>query len=267
MTKAGVKHLSLSGRAVNWVILPLAALLFHVLLFSLFTPMKLQDETRTKHSRFTLMLRADPVQQESDPYELRYWMYYLDPEKMIKTDPEYGFSLIRERKRIHLPSPFHCPHRLYDQVRHFSAYPEKALLPERGLQGLTSYDTEGLIPRNRQTRNPEIAPVRYPLWVDHTGKKFSGFFLEDASSRKIFKRSVSGALRSTLLQLDLESGRIPVVTIRRSCGVPELDQLAKRQLSARKENYDFSATKERKRSFYNVLWKPESVSSSGEIKK
>ena len=133
MDKAGTKHLSFSGRITGWVILPLAALLFHVLLFSLFTPTKPQDETRAKHSRFTLMLRADPVQQKSDPYQLRYWMYYLDPEKMIKTDPDHGFSLIRERKRIKLPSPFHCPHGLYDPAGFSSIYPEKASLSERGL--------------------------------------------------------------------------------------------------------------------------------------
>lgn len=267
MDKAGTKHLSFSGRITGWVILPLAALLFHVLLFSLFTPTKPQDETRAKHSRFTLMLRADPVQQKSDPYQLRYWMYYLDPEKMIKTDPDHGFSLIRERKRIKLPSPFHCPHGLYDPAGFSSIYPEKASLSERGLHTLTSYSIEPQISRNRVSRNKEVVPVRYPLWVDHTGKKFSGFFLDDPSSRKLFKRSAAGVSHSTLLQLDLENGRIPVITIRRSCGVPELDQLSKRQLSARKENYDFSAAKERKRFFYTVFWKPERVPSSEGSKK
>jgi hypothetical protein len=257
MSRAGTKLFP--HKIVDWVVLPLAALLFHVLLFSLFTPTKSQNETLAKRSRFTLMLQADPVLQESDPYRLRYWMYYLDPEKMIKPDPECGFSLIRKRKRVRLSSPFHCPHGLYDQVCHISAYPEKILPSERGLDSLASYSSAWQNPRSKPVPGKAGIPIHYPLWVDHTGKKFSGFFLKDAASRKLFNRCAEKASGSTLLQLDTENGRIPVITVRRSCGIQELDFLAKRQLSAKREIYELSSGTGKKRSFYNVFWNQKSL--------
>ena len=48
MDKAGTKHLSFSGRITGWVILPLAALLFHVLLFSLLFHLTIFALTRVR---------------------------------------------------------------------------------------------------------------------------------------------------------------------------------------------------------------------------
>ena len=266
MSRSGTKHFA--RHAADWILLILAALLFHVLLFVLFVPVMPQKKTHEKHSRFTLILKSDPVHQKSDPYKLHYWMYYMDPESLVKADPEKGFSRILNRQRVSLPSPHHCPHGLYGKADSLSDEAGSVPYGERDLGELTTWVTDPLTSLRKEAE-PSVkekeAAMRYPVWTDHTGKKFSGFFLEDFNAWKLFKLYAGRAQRSTQLLLETEKGKLPGVVIRRSCGVPELDQLAKRQLSARKENYDFSTGKEKKRFYYDVLWKQPPL--SGEMKK
>lgn len=256
---AGKVHLL---SVTDWIILPLAALLFHVLLFTLFVPTEPENETRAARSRFTLMLQEDPLQQKgsSDPYKLRYSLRYMNPEDLVKADSVNGFSRILDRKRVKLPSPFHCPHSLYEQKSFYQAHPEQRLPEERFLD-----DFPFSFPGEHNHRKSPVLPekrkvLNYPVWIDHSHKIFTGFFLNDAAERRIFERCRERAHSATILCLDTEKGRIPSVMIRRSCGVPELDLLALRQLSARKENYDPVVSGEgRKRSFYRVIWNPRTA--------
>lgn len=251
-TAPAAKKRSLS--ATDWILLSFAALLFHLLLFTLFVPTEPEKETRTARSRFTLMLQNDPLllQKEADPYKLRYSLLYMNPEDLVKADSVNGFSRILQRQRISLPTPGSCPHKMYDQKSFFPAQKDPILPEERFLDSfsVSSSHLQKIRPR---TGGAQKAPLlRYPVWIDHTGKVTAGLFLEDSQSRRIFERYKDRARSVAFLRLDTEKGKIPSVMIRRSCGVPELDQLALRQLSARKENY--SAGEGKKSIFYQVIW-------------
>lgn len=254
MKNASARRSSSGLTVFDWIWLPAGAVLFHVLLFVLFTPAEHDNKVRSSSSPFTIILPDKTSQTNKDPYQLDYYLRYMDPESMIKPDPVNGFSSVLNRERLKLPSPFHCRHTLFDEKAFFSEEKEHLLPGERTLDQMTEYCGKGVAARKQPVRK-QIPEVSYPVWSDQAGRVFMGFFLPDAPAQSLFRQYAHKTTGPTMLRIDAEKGKFPFIRILRSCGVAALDQLALRQLSSRKEHYTLPEGVKKKYFFYRVSWK------------
>lgn len=235
----------------EWLLIFLAAVGLHVLLPVLFCPLPRNVAERNADSRYTLLLDENELKsRQGDPYELQYWLRYSDPERLLKPDMTSGFSQVCVRKPDPAPDPsvFH-----HDLSAVDSAYriPEQSMPSVRQLKDFSAGETPPLSIRSAQ-KTIELPEPEYPVWTDETGKVFTGFFHADSASRQYIPQFRRASGSTVLLLRPGRGGLPPAVEILRSCGVVELDLLAKRQLMFRRENYsDRSVSGEK---YFTVIW-------------
>ena len=217
----------------DWLVVFLAALVIHFLLFSIFVPMPSSFAESSGDRPFTVFLEEQKMDlRRKDPYRLQYWLRYSDPERLLKPDPETGFSMFQGRNELTIPEPRQLPSHLYDSV---AVYREPVLpLPaERTVADFCSGADMPVfppLPERRLSKN-----VQYPLWTDEAGRISEGLFLADDKSFRVLKQQHASA--PSILKLTLRKERVPDVLLLRSCGNPKLDSLAVRQLKIRKDNF------------------------------
>ena len=217
----------------EWLLVFFLALALHILLFSIFQPMPHAVSESSGDKPYTLLLEEQKLDlQRKDPHGLQYWLRFSDPERLLKPDPETGFSMFQGRNDFSIPDPARFPFRLYDSV---SLYREP-LSPLPSERSVTVFSSGVDIPVVPPAPNRRIFPnVQYPLWTDENGRISEGLFLSDDRSLRVLKQQKASA--PSVLRLTLQNDRIPAVLLLRSCGNPKLDSLAIRQLKIRKANF------------------------------
>ena len=247
----------------EWLLVFLVALALHALLLSLFAPMPDSFSESSRDPRYTLILEEQKLDlQRKDPHGLQYWLRYSDPERILKPDPETGFSMFQGRNELTIPDPARVPFHLYEIS---AAYREPVLkLPsERSISDFSAVPAVPVIPPHPDRRL--FPDVQYPLWTDETGQLSQGLFLADEQSLRILKKQ--HAAEPELLRLTLRNGRIPEVLLLRSCGNPALDRLAVRQLMVRKANFRLLPSSEPCIKYFTVCWqKPDLKSIRKEVR-
>ncbi len=251
---SAVKHCMSSK---EWLLVFLVALALHAVLLSLFAPMPDSFSESSSDPRYTLILEEQKLDlQRQDPHGLQYWLRYSDPERILKPDPETGFSLFQGRNELTIPDPARVSFHLYETS---SAYREPGLkLPsERTISDFSSIPAVPVIPPLPDRR---LFPnVQYPLWTDETGRLSQGLFLADDPSLRLLKKQ--HAAQPAILRLTLQNDRIPEVLLLRSCGNPALDSLAVRQLMMRKANFQPLPSSEPRVKYFTVFWQKPDLKS------
>lgn len=249
-----VKH-CMSAR--EWLIIFLVSLALHAVLFFLFVPMPDSFADSSRDPRYTLFLEEQKLDlHRKDPHGLQYWLRYSDPERILKPDPETGFSMFLGHNELTIPDPSRVSFRLYEAS---AAYREPVLKPsaERSIADFLSVPNVPVIsplPDRRLFPN-----VQYPLWTDESGRFFQGLFLADDKSLRILKQQHAAA--PAILRLTLQNDRIPKVLLLRSCGNPVLDNLAVRQLILRKANFLPLPSSEPRVEYFTVYWQMPDLKS------
>lgn len=243
-----------SKHADSWwtlALILLVALSLHVILFSLFVPIPRNIRERAQESRFTVLCSPDDVNAR-DPYQLRYWLRFTDPESFLKPDPVSGFSLIRNMRTLSPPNPEDFQHDLFAL---FSVSGSRTI-PVPAARSLKDFDNGFSMPVVRRPlplKIPTEEPA-YPVWTDEKGQTSIGLFLPDDDSTKILSRQKSE--NPTILQAIRQKGLPPEVRVLKSSGNRMLDLLARRQLAAFLGNN--SSSDEEK--YYTVSWEAPSIS-------
>lgn len=251
---SAVKHCM---SAKEWLLVFLTALALHALLLSLFTPMPDSFAESSSDPRYTLILEEQKLDlQRQDPHGLLYWLRYSDPERILKPDPETGFSMFQGRNELTIPDPARVPFHLYETS---AAYREPVLkLPRE--RSLSDFSSGPEVPVMSPLPDRRLFPdVQYPLWSDETGRLSQGLFLADDPSLRILKKQQ--AAQPSVLRLTLQNDRIPEVLLLRSCGNPTLDSLAVRQLMIRKANFQPLPSAEPCVKFFTVYWQKPDLKS------
>ena len=236
--------------AREWLLVLLAAVFAHVLFFFLFRPLPDQIAESDPHRRYTRLLNESDLGKVSRQADLRYWLRYTEPERLLKPDFENGFSLVCGRNEVSIPDPDQFSHRLYETLAGNNRVPEKVF----SVRSPADFPVDAeLTPVPFRVTSPEAAPLpeRYPVWTDECGSIKYGLFRPDAAFARLVKSS--RADRPSVLCLTLQPKRFPQVKVLRSCGDPRLDMLAVRQLKAQytdPEGHQKAAVK-----YFTVFWK------------
>lgn len=241
----------------EWLLVFLAAVVLHALLFSLFAPMPDSFAESSIDPRYTLILEEQKLDLDrQDPHGLQYWLRYSDPERILKPDPETGFSMFQGRNQLTIPDPARVPFHLYETS---AAYREPVLKlpPERSLADFSSGPRFPVMPPLPDRRL--FPAVQYPLWSDESGLLSQGLFLADEQSLQILKKQQAAV--PAVLRLTLQNDRIPEVLLLRSCGNPVLDSLAVRQLMIRKANFQPLPSSGPCVKYFTVCWQKPDLKS------
>lgn len=243
--------------AKEWLLVFLLALVIHILLFSIFVPMPSSFAESSGDRPFTFFMDEQKMDlRRHDPYGLQYWLRYSDPERLLKPDPETGFSMFQGRNELTIPEPDKIPLHLYESVS-FYREPVRPLPAERTISDFCSGTDMPVIPPLPDRINSSDA--QYPLWTDETGSISEGLFQADDKSLQILKQQHASA--PSILRLTLRKDRIPAVLLLRSCGNPKLDSLAVRQLKLRKANFQQLNSSEPCVKYYTVYWQMPDLKS------
>lgn len=232
-----------------WLVIFLAALALHLLLFSLFRPLRENVAESSSNDRYVLFFTEKELAgKRSDPHRIRYWLRYMDPERILKSDPVSGFSMFSGKAEVSAPDPVQFHHAMFKPSPLFHFQPEQ-FTSERTV---SDFAGGAGIPVMTRPRVPETrtAAVRYPVWTDESGKTVTGLFHRDRSSLQLLEKQRPA--KPTLLRLTLRQGSFPDVEVLRSCGNLKLDMLAVRQLKVRQENFEPGASPLVK--YYTVSW-------------
>ena len=243
---SGVKHCM---KTSEWLMVLLAAILLHIILFSLFKPLPHTISESSMDNRFTLFLEEQKLRlHRQDPYGLYYWLRFTDPEQLLKPNYVAGFSMFVGRNDFSIPSPNAIPQDLFEASARYRI-PDAAAPSKRDLSVFTAGPNTPIVshavgnsPANRTT-------IQYPLWIDEQDRSSSGLFLADEKSRRILNRQHSS--KPTILRLTFGKDLIPRVELIQSCGNRELDMLAERQLKMRKENFSSDSLQTK---YFKVIW-------------
>ena len=214
----------------EWFFILLLAVLLHILFFCLFRPLPNEFAETNHHLRHTRFLDEKNQRVFARLNDLRYWLRYTEPERLLKPDFETGFSLICGQNEISIPDPDRFRHRLYESLAGNTGVPEK-VFPVRSAADFQ--DDAELTPVPFRSTPPAAAtvlPERYPVWTDEQGRIKYGLFRRDGAFARLTKSSPAD--RPSVLCLTLQPNRFPQVKVLRSCGDPKLDMLAVRQLKA-----------------------------------
>ena len=233
MRSSGNSALKHRMTAKEWLLVFLLALTIHILLFSIFVPLPSSFAESSGDRPFTIFLEEQKMDlRRQDPYGLKYWLRYSDPERLLKPDPETGFSMFQGRNELSIPESDRIPFHLYEAVSIYRE-PVLPLSAERTIADFCSgadMPVFPLLPDRNFSQN-----VQYPLWTDETGSISEGLFQADDKSLRLLKQQHASA--PSVLRLTLQKDRVPSVLLLRSCGNPKLDSLAVRQLKIRKANF------------------------------
>ena len=234
----------------TWVVIFITALALHAILFSLFRPLQDGVAESSRNDRYTVFIEEnDLTAVRSDPHKLRYWLRYMDPERVLKSDPDSGFSMFGGKMKVSMPDPAGFPHSLF----RFSPEAESQPFPPIRERTLSDHvrGVEAPVMFSASVPKPQAeTAARYPIWTDDSGTVFSGLFYPDKDSLRILETEHSA--KPTLLRLQVPRDGIPFVKILRSSGNVRLDMLAVRQLKIRKEN--FTAGTEPTVKYFMVSW-------------
>ncbi len=242
-----------SKHADSWwtlALILLVAIALHVILFSLFTPIPKSVRERARGSRFTILCSPADV-KNNDPYELRYWLRFTDPESFLKPDPVSGFSLIRNLRTLSPPNPEDFQHDLF-VLFSMSGTQQNAVPLSRSLKDFDHGFAIPLVRHSVPSKIPAAEPA-YPVWTDEKGQVTLGLFLSDDDALKVLSRQKSE--NPTLLQVTQRKDLPPEVRVLKSSGNRTLDLLADRQLAAFFGNNPTSETEK----FFTVTWEAPAI--------
>lgn len=232
-----------------WLVIFLAALALHLLLFSLFRPLRANVAESRNNDRYVLFLTEEELAgKRSDPHRIRYWLHYMDPERVLKSDPVSGFSMFSGKSEVSAPDPQRFYHAAF-QPSPMSHFRPESFTPERNISDYA--EGVGIPVMDRPSVQKTLsAAVRFPVWTDEAGNTVSGLFHRDKSSLQLLEKYRSA--KPTLLRLTLRQAGFPDVEVLRSCGNLKLDMLAVRQLKIRQENFEPGASLQVK--YFTVSW-------------
>ena len=237
--------------ARDWLFVLFLAVLLHVLFFCLFRPLPNRIAESNHRRRYIRFLDEKKPRVFSRLDDLRYWLRYTEPERLLKPDFQTGFSLICGRNEISIPDPDRFSPRLYETLAGNSGVPEK-VFPVR--LPADFQDDAMTMPVPFSGTPPETVarlPEQYPVWTDERGSVKYGLFRPDAAFARL--AASARADRPSVLYLMLQPNRFPQVKVLRSCGDPKLDMLAVRQLKA---GYtDPEGCRKETVKYFTVFWK------------
>ena len=251
MKLSGASNVKHGMKAGEWLMVLLAAILLHVIFFSLFKPLPRMVSESSRNNRCTLFLEERKLDlRRRDPYSLYYWLRFTDPEQLLKPDYTAGFSMFIGRNDFSVPAPDAIPQELFEASARYRI-PAAVPPPERNPAFFTAGTDTPVFPHAAAGNSQAVrtAPVQYPVWIDEEDRRSSGLFLADEKSRRILSRQHSP--NPTILRLTFGKDLIPMVELVRSCGNRELDMLAQRQLKVRKENFSSASPKT---VYFTVVW-------------
>jgi len=250
MKTSGASNVKHCMKAGEWLMVLLAAILLHIILFSLFKPLPRMVSESSRDNRCTLFLEEQKLDlRRKDPYALYYWLRFTDPEQLLKPNYTAGFSMFIGRNDFSIPSSNAIPQDLFEASARYRI-PDTVPPSERDPSVFTPGPNTPIISHGTVNSPADrTAPIQYPLWIDEEDRSSSGLFLADEKSLRILSRQQSS--KPTILRLTFGKDQIPRVELIRSCGNRELDMLAERQLKVRKGNFS-SASPQTK--YFTVVW-------------
>lgn len=237
-------------KARDWLLVLLVSVLIHVLFFSLFRPLPRTVSKSFMKNRSTLFLEEKELDRKrDDPFRLRYWLRFTDPEQLLKPNYNNGFSMFLNRGDCSIPPPGAIAQNLFETSSGYRI-PAAEMPPERSPAVFAAGSEIPVFP-HAGTPLPASRPenVRYPLWIDDAGRSWSGLFLSDEESLRILNKHHSP--KPSVLRLTFGQDLIPLAELIRSCGDQRLDILAIRQLKIRKENFDSGNPRIQ---YFKVIW-------------
>ena len=233
----------------TWLLIFLIALLLHLLLLSLFRPLRENVAESSSNDRYVLFFtEVELAGKHADPHRLRYWLHYMDPERILKSDPVSGFSMFSGKVQTSAPDPAQFHHWMFKPSPMFDFRPAD-FTSERTVSDFAR-GAEIPVMGRPSVREMQPAAVRYPVWTDESGKTVAGLFNPDRNSLQLLEKHRSA--KPTLLRLILRPESFPDVKVLRSCGDLKLDMLAVRQLKIRQENFGPGSFPQEK--YFTVSW-------------
>ena len=237
------------------------AVAFHGLFFLLFRPLVTNREAVNTGRGFTLILTQKNIKAHSSGYGLEYWLKYAQSPEELKMQQEASFTArIMHRKK----NPFSkasLMKNLAEVKEHSPGDNSKNNVPEKkyilpAVPADTFAVEDKLFTENAPEKKHQQKKV-FPRWKFNTGKTFYGWHISGSNGEKLLAACKEKVISSTLCRIEFAGKNLPpVCKLIRSCGVPELDEAARRELLAFADAYSKPA-KERSGIFCTVLWGEE----------
>lgn len=250
-----------------WALLLILAVsvALHAILFSLFTPLPPvphRDSDFTQN--FTGILEESSITPQNDPYGLCYWLRYTDPIKTVNPAPGKRFSRLLSFQNQKKPDPQTFEHQLFQASAQYKIPYLETTIPVRHSSSFQTGLKEPALYYPR--KNTAMTPVAYPYLSDAQGNIIqTGLFRDDEKILRMIQRKVPSVSKPTLLEMRGSIEKLDYeITVRQSCGSPELDMLAKRQLIMLQlpENTVAAPVKS-----YKIFWGPWKTTVPGKEKK
>lgn len=252
----------------------LFAVLFHGMFFLLFRPLVNEKSLDNQGKGFTLLLTPEKVREAEKEYGLKYFLTYSDPARAEKIQKKHSFGAW-ERLSAHSPLSREILHRESKkltpeplQKKTQKNAPSSSLFPERSPAEISSdfpvsafAYPEHFFPSGKEKKvSPEhftmISKKDFPVWKFSTGELLKGLPVNIRGNARILQKMKDKVTSYTQYRI-LSSGKDlpPALILLRSCGVKELDKLAKRELNAYLGNHFHEEKTESRRFFYcTVFW-------------
>ncbi len=272
---------------ITLLILLLAAILFHALFFLLFKPVKNEKSIKNPGKAFTLLLSPKKAEELQLEYGLSYFLASSDPSSIMKIQQKHGFGAW---ERLSESSPF--------SKEFISGYTEKGLAArvkkdpfsrEENLSGTPPLSFLSLLPppvpatdfpEGKQGEKKyissesraEITAKDFPFWKFSTGKVLKGLPANISGSRETVQKWKEKAVTYTQYRIvSSQGGTVPELFLLRSCGVKELDDLAKKELYVFLGDPFGRSVPEKEKSCKNfyctILWSEKLILPEKEIRK
>ena len=236
------------------------AVAFHGLFFLLFRPLVTNRETVNTGRGFTLILTPENIKDHSAAYGLEYWLKYTQSPEELKMQQEASFTArIMHRKDNPLSQ-----NKLMENLaavkehsfrdnRQNNGPEKKVILPAGQEKSLAVRDElfTGNTPAKKYGEQK-----KFPRWKFNTGKTFHGWHISGKAGKDLLALHKEKVNAPTLCRIEFAGkGLPPVCKLIRSCGVPELDEAAKRELLVLAGTY--KPEKGSSRMYCTILWGEE----------
>lgn len=235
---------------------------FHGLFFLLFRPLVTNREAENAGRGFTLILTQKNIDALSSGYGLEYWLKYAQSPEELKMQQEASFTARIMHRREH---PFSgtqirkdlavMKERSAGACKDETDPVKKVVLfsdPAKSLAVQDELFPEKLLEKKSYTQK------KFPRWKFNTGKIFYGWHIAGEEAERLLALHKEKVNDSALYRIEFTGkGVPPVCKLIRSCGVVELDMLAKRELLALAGTYSSELHKTRSRMLCTVLWGEE----------
>ncbi len=228
--------------------------LFHVALFYTFIYKKTKIPT-VKHGKQIVMLNMTNNESQQ-AQEMANWLKLHDPSLIAQPNDIYGYGSVSKRQKLRNPIQ-EVPVKIRSKLMmprpfNFEFLSGKKELTIDKNSRLVDYETLP-VPLRRFADSPLIPKRSYPLLKLSTGKYIDGILTgKELKQYKIPSGAKTGITKLQIIRGD--AGIMPRIVVKKSCGTPELDQLAVRKLMLNQDKLMTKSLNNNPILFANIIW-------------